>query len=119
MIEELRRLWFLVDASNINTRARYIRSAANVWADKLSRHLESDDWKLNPVFFAELDERFGRHSIERFASALNKLLPRYNVRWKDPTCETVDALQLSDSNWRKENNWCNPPRLLLPNLVQN
>jgi hypothetical protein len=98
--------------------ARYIGSAANVSADKLSRHFDNDDWRLDLVVFAELDARFGKHSIDCFASALNTLLPRYNAGWKDPTCEAVDALHLPDNDWRKENNWCNPPWPLLPNLVQ-
>jgi hypothetical protein len=66
----------------------------------------------------ELDARFGRHYIDRFASALNTLLPRYNVGWDDPTCEAAGALRLSDSVWRKENNGCNPPWPLLPNRFQ-
>jgi hypothetical protein len=79
MMEELQRLWCLLDTNNINFRARYNRSATNVWADKLSGHLDNDDFRLDPVLFAELDARFGRHSIDRFASALYTLLPRYNV----------------------------------------
>jgi hypothetical protein len=44
MMDELRKLWELIDTNNINIRARYIRSAANVWADKLSRETDRDDW---------------------------------------------------------------------------
>jgi hypothetical protein len=55
MIEELRRLCCLFDTNNINMRARYIRSAINVWADKLIRHLDSHERKLDPFIFAELD----------------------------------------------------------------
>jgi hypothetical protein len=47
IIEELRRLRCLIDPNNINLRASYIRSAANVWVDKFSRHLDSTDWKLD------------------------------------------------------------------------
>jgi hypothetical protein len=109
----------LLDTNNINLRARYITSAAKVWADKISRHLDSDDdWRLDPVIFVELHLRFGQHSIHRFASALKTLLPRYNAGWKDPTCEAVDALHLPDDEWCRENNRCNPPWPLLPNLVQ-
>jgi hypothetical protein len=43
MIEELRRMWCLLNMNNINLRARYILLAVSVWADKLCRHLESDD----------------------------------------------------------------------------
>jgi hypothetical protein len=79
MMDELRRLWCLLDTNIITFMTRYIRSAADVWADKLNRHLDSDDWRSDPVLFAELDMRFGKHSIDRFASALNTLLPRYNA----------------------------------------
>jgi hypothetical protein len=108
MMDELRRLWCILDTNNRNLRALYTRSAANVWADKLNRHLDNDDGGLNPALFAELDMRFGQHSIDRFASALNTLLPRYNAGWKDPTCEAVDALHLPDDDWRTEKHWCNP-----------
>eukprot|EP00873_Tetraselmis_striata_P014170 jgi/Tetstr1/434434/TSEL_023534.t1 len=118
MMAELRRLWCLMDSHGIHLRARYIRSAANIWADRLSRHLDSDDWQLDPLLFAELESRFGPHSIDRFASALNTLLPRYNAVWLDPTCEAVDALHLPDADWRRENNLCNAPWPLLPDLVQ-
>eukprot|EP00873_Tetraselmis_striata_P028116 jgi/Tetstr1/448380/TSEL_035661.t1 len=77
-----------------------------------------DDWQLDPLMFGELGSRFGPHSIDRFASALNTLLPRYNAAWLDPTCEAVDSLHLPDANWRRENNWCNAPWPMLPDLVQ-
>eukprot|EP00873_Tetraselmis_striata_P022713 jgi/Tetstr1/442977/TSEL_031037.t1 len=117
VMAELRRLWCLLDSHGIHLRARYIRSAANIWADCLSRHLDSDDWQLDHIMFAELESRFGPHSIDRFASALNTLLPRYNAAWLDPTCESVDSLHLPDADWRRENNWCNAPWPLLPDLV--
>jgi hypothetical protein len=55
---ELQKLWHLLDGNGINIRARFIRSAADVWADRLMRHLDIDDWQLNPVLFAELNSRF-------------------------------------------------------------
>jgi glycine/D-amino acid oxidase-like deaminating enzyme len=79
MMDELRRLWCVLDTNNITIWARYIKLAANVWADKLSRHLDSDDLKLDPVMSVELDMRFGQHLIDQSASALNTLLPRYNA----------------------------------------
>eukprot|EP00873_Tetraselmis_striata_P017702 jgi/Tetstr1/437966/TSEL_026596.t1 len=118
MMAELRRLWCLLDSHGIHLRARYIRSATNIRADSLSRHLDSDDWQLDPLLFAELESRFGPHSIDRFASARNTLVPRYNVAWLDPTCEAVDSLHLPDADWRRESNWCNAPWPLLPDLVQ-
>eukprot|EP00873_Tetraselmis_striata_P001965 jgi/Tetstr1/422229/TSEL_013081.t1 len=107
MMAELRRLSCLLDSHGIHLRARYIPSAANIWADHLSRHLDSGDWQLHPLLFAEPESRFGPHSIDRFASALNTLLPRYNAAWLDPTCEAVDSLHPPDADWRRrENNCC-------------
>eukprot|EP00873_Tetraselmis_striata_P027757 jgi/Tetstr1/448021/TSEL_035322.t1 len=80
--------------------------------------LHEDNQALDPLMFAELESRFGPHSIDRFASALNTLLPRYNAARLDPTCEAVDSLHLPDADWRRENNWCNAPWPLLPDLVQ-
>jgi hypothetical protein len=114
---ELRRLWYLLDTNNIHIMPKYIRSAANTWADKLSRHLESDDRQLDPSVFHEMDTQFGPHTIDRFASALNPLLPRYNANWLDPACEAVDSLHLADSSWREGSNWCNPPWPMLPDLA--
>jgi hypothetical protein len=98
MMEEKRRLWCLLDTININLRACYIRSAANVLADKLSRHLDNDDWRLDPVLFAELDARFGRRSI----SSLQRSTPYYRdttqdgetwraKRWTRSTYHTTDG----------------------------
>jgi hypothetical protein len=98
----------ILDTISITIMARYIKSAANVWADKLSGHLNSDDMRLDPVLFAKLDMRLGKHSTDHFASALNTRLPRCNEGRKGPTCETVDAL-LPDNVWRRDNNWCIPP----------
>jgi hypothetical protein len=74
--------------------------------------------QLDPSVFHDLDSQFGPHTIDRLASALNTLLPRYNANWLDPSCEAVDSLQLADTYWRAKNSWCNPPWPLLPDLAQ-
>jgi hypothetical protein len=78
-MDELRKLWELIDTNNISIRARYIRSAANVWADKLSRKTDRDDWQLNPRIFTYLDSSWGPHSIDMFATQGNSQLPRYHT----------------------------------------
>jgi hypothetical protein len=89
----------MLDINNIHIRPRYITSAANTWADKLTCHLESDDWQLEPSVIHDMDTQFGPHTIDRFASALNSLLPRYNANWLDPSYEAVDSLHLADTHW--------------------
>ena len=116
LMTELRKFWYVVDTNNISVRPRYIRSAANIWADRLSRELEDSDWQLHPKLFRHLDKRY-RHTIDRFASEVNTQLPRYNSRWLDPRTEGVDCLRLTDAAWRRENNWCHPPVELIDDLV--
>jgi hypothetical protein len=102
MMDELRKLRELTDTNNINIRARYIRSAANAWADKLSRETDMDDWQLNPRIFTYLDSMWGPHSIDRFATHGNWQLPRYNSRWRESTSGAVDCLHLPDNLWTSE-----------------
>jgi hypothetical protein len=84
MMTELRRMWYLLDSKDIHVRLRYIRSAANIWADTRSRELDTEDWQLNPRLFAYLQARWAPDSIDRFAYMLNTQLPRFNARWRDP-----------------------------------
>ena len=118
LMSELRKLWWLLDVNDIELRARYIRSAASLWADKLSRHRDGQgDWMFHPALFAELDASWGRHTVDRFATANNTQLARFNSLMAGPRAEAVDAMAQSDAAWRAEVNWCNPPWALLGRLA--
>jgi hypothetical protein len=117
MMCELHKLFLLIDSYDIKIRTQYIRSAANVWADNLSRVTDNSDWQLVPRKFKHFNKMWGPHTIDRFASYANKQLLRYNAKWRDGTTEAVDSLHLSDAEWRREQNWCNPPWELLDDLV--
>jgi hypothetical protein len=118
LMTELRKLWWILDTNDIALRARYIRSAANVWADKLSRDRDGQgDWMLDPELFGELSKLWGEHTIDRFATTNNSQLARFNALMEMPGCEAVDSMSLTDDVWRRERNWCNPPWALLPMLA--
>jgi hypothetical protein len=117
LMRELRKLWWLLDTLDITLRAKYIRRAANVWADKLSRERDRSDWQLNARIFRVLQRSWGACTVDRFASANNTLLPRFNSLLEDPRAEAVDAMSLSDAAWRAERNWCNPPWQLLGDVA--
>ena len=116
LMNELRKFWYILDTHNISIRPQYIQSAANIWADRLSREMDDSDWRLSPNLFRYFQRKY-LHTIDRFASGTNTHLPRYNSRWLDPGTEAVDCLRLSDATWRKENNWCHPPLELIDDLV--
>eukprot|EP00873_Tetraselmis_striata_P019611 jgi/Tetstr1/439875/TSEL_028283.t2 len=65
MMEELRKLWHLLDIHDISIRPRYIQNAANVWADRLNRELDDSDWQLNPQIFAYLQRLSRTARLER------------------------------------------------------
>ena len=50
----LRKLFLLIDEVDIKIRTTYIRSAANIWADGLSRVMDNSDWKLRSSNFGRL-----------------------------------------------------------------
>ena len=74
MMPELRKLFLLTDEHDIKIRTQYIRSAAIIWADKLSRETDTSDWQLARRVFNHLDETYHKHTIDRFASRKNKQL---------------------------------------------
>jgi Reverse transcriptase (RNA-dependent DNA polymerase) len=107
MMAELRRLWRQLDLHDITLSARYIRSGDNWWADSLSRDQDKGDWQLRRCWFERLDRMWGAHTVDRFATRANALLPRFNSAWWDSKSEGLDAF--AQSNWAQENNWCHPP----------
>eukprot|EP00873_Tetraselmis_striata_P040431 jgi/Tetstr1/460695/TSEL_000551.t1 len=80
LMTELRKLWFILDSNDISIRARYIKTTANIKADRLSREIAYDDWAFSLRFFNHLDNIWRRHTIDRFATMENARLPRHNSR---------------------------------------
>ncbi|KAK3266035.1 hypothetical protein CYMTET_25314 [Cymbomonas tetramitiformis] len=114
LMRRMRRLWILLDLNDIELQARYIRSEANEWADRLSRDRDLDDWRLNRRWFQWAEREWHQHTVDRFASELSAQLPRYYAQWHDPGCEGVDSLAFS---WLGEVNWVNPPWSLLDEVA--
>ena len=62
--------------------------------------------KLLKIFFHFVDQVWGPHTIDRFASVSNTKLSRFNSLFWYPESEAVDAFTQS---WRFENKWLVPP----------
>ena len=91
----------------------YVRSAENL-ADAPSRITGSDSWRLDPLKLADLIIALNLHTVDRFASADNCLLGRYNSLHADPHAEAEDCFS---QDWSAEVNWCHPPISCLDQLA--
>ncbi|KAK3264727.1 hypothetical protein CYMTET_26549 [Cymbomonas tetramitiformis] len=114
LMRRMRRLWILLDLNAIELQARYIRSEANEWADRLSQDRDLDDWRLNRRWIQWAEREWHQHTVDRFASELSAQLPRCYAQWHDPGCEGVDSLAFS---WIEEVNWVNQPWSLLDEVA--
>jgi hypothetical protein len=105
-----RSLLSLITNLNIELSAIHIPGLLNERADELSRLTDKSDWMLNRAIFTQLDNLWGPHTVDRFATDLNAQTTRFNSLRRCPGTEAVNAFS---QDWSKENNWINPPFSLL------
>ena len=113
-MEALRGLFWVVDSLQVKVLPVYVPSAENA-ADALSRLRDNEDWCLGRSYFQLIEQLWGPHTIDRFASHTSHLLPVYNSYYYDPCSSGVDAFAQGD--WGDHNNYANPPWSLIPELV--
>jgi len=104
---EVRRLHAVAQDFGVALEAEWIPTAENVWADKLSRAKESTNWQLDRTSFDALDFKYGPHTVDRFGTACNTLLPHYNSPVQDFRDLPADAF--SQQCRGRHSNWINPP----------
>ncbi|GIL50946.1 hypothetical protein Vafri_7022 [Volvox africanus] len=88
---ELKLLWELLQLHSITLQVEQVASADNI-VDAASRLIDRDDYSLDPGVFAMLEERYGPHDVDLFASHLNAHLPCFFSRFYCPGSSGVDAL---------------------------
>ena len=69
---------------------------------------------LNGWIFQLHESEMGSFTADRFASADNKKLKRFNSLFWNPGTERVNAFSVS---WGKENNWLVPPIFLISSTI--
>ena len=111
----LRRLWRIIDEAGITLTVRYIASEENSLADALSRGSPFDELTLRRPAFARLQRRWGPHTVDRYARAVNAQLPRFNTAFPAAASEGAPALA---QRWLGENNYVFPPVVELPRVAQ-
>jgi hypothetical protein len=102
--------------NNLQIQARWIPSEDNVAADYLSRKTNtSQDWKLSSTMFKWIQNRWGPHTIDLFATMENKLLKSYGSFHPQPGAFWQDSMSHS---WEHlKNPYANPPPCLLQKVL--
>lgn len=102
-------------ALGMELKAVHIPGVLNVISDELSRLKDKSDWVLRRRAFRRLQQRFGAHTIDRFATRANRRLPRFNSRLPEPDSEAQDAMV---QDWSKDNNYCCPPFAMISRVLR-
>lgn len=106
-------IYNLCHDAGIRFSAEWVRNL-NTRADYWSKVIDTDDWMLNPSHFRQLDDLWGPHTIDRFASHNSFQIARFCSRWWCPGTEVIDAFTV---DWGRENNWLVPPVFLIPRVI--
>jgi hypothetical protein len=109
-------IWAFALQHSIVLQVMHVPGISNVHADHLSRLAHRYEWQLNPGLFNQIDNMWGPHTVDRFASFATTQLPIYNSRFLDPMSSGVDAL--SQLDWGEHNNYVNAPFRLLNRVIQ-
>ena len=111
-----RQIWTIAIQNQISLQVKHIRGIHNLESDQLSRLPQKYEWTLHPDIFNYIDKKFGKHTIDRFASLNTFQVEKYNSRFLDPLSSGFNALEQND--WHQHNNYVNPPFRLLPDILR-
>jgi hypothetical protein len=109
------QIFWIMRGVGASLQVQWVPRSANSQADAITRWEDSDDLRLHPHLFAQLEAAWGPHTIDRFASHTNHLLPAFNSYMWCPATAGVDAFAQRD--WAAHNNWCHPPTNLVGHTV--
>ena len=104
----------LVFDHSIHLGVFWVGREYNKEADKISKTIDIDDWYTNQRSINILEQRWGKISIDRFASDINRKPKRFNSRYLCPETEGINAFSF---NWPNEANLLVPPTYLIPRAI--
>ena len=101
--------------NNTRIEIEWIPRSLNDKADYISKIVDYDDWGVTTEFFNMLNGKWGKHTIDRFASYSNKKVVRFNSKFWTPGSLGIDAFAF---DWHADNNWLVPPIYLVPRVLR-
>ena len=102
-------------AHDIDLCIEWIPRALNAQADFVSKIRDCDDWQISYEFFQLLDNMWGPHTVDCFASFYNAKTDRFFSRFWNPGTAAVDALFQS---WTGENCLLVPPVSIVTRVLE-
>ena len=87
----------------------------NKEADKIFRTIDFDDWYTTQRLINILEQRWGKISIDRFASDVNRKSKRFNSRYLCPETEGINTFSFG---WSDQANLLVPPTYLIPRAIK-
>jgi hypothetical protein len=114
LMRATRSLFRTLDLLTVSTTESWLSTTDNAAADRLSRAEDVGGLVLSPWLSRRLLAA-EPHSCDRFATAENALLARFNSAHAHPLSSGVDAF--SQADWAAGRSWCHPPIALLPRLA--
>ncbi len=88
----------------------------NQKADYLNKPSPTYEWQLHSSLFRLIENIFGPHIVDQFASMTTTQLPNYNSHFYDPHMSGVDAI--AQCNWANYNNFVNCPFRMIQKVLQ-
>ena len=98
----------------IKLEVQWIPLTELVKADYISRIIDIDDWQISADCFRSLEESWGVHSVDCFASYYNKKVENFFSRFWNPGCSGVDFFV---QNLEGENCLVVPPVSLIARAI--
>ena len=78
--------------NHITLQMEWLPRGQNQVADDISKIIDYDDWQITFDFFRFIEESWGKHDVDWFASYGNHKTERFYAKYYTPGCEGVDAL---------------------------
>ena len=85
--EVVRQIWLIsIEMGASLPPVEYVNTKDNDVADQESRELDQDDWAISDAAWALVEEAFGPHDWDRFASMENRRCKLYTAKRYQPEC---------------------------------
>ena len=109
------QIYNICKRNRITLHITWVPRGENKYADELSCLDDSDDWYVQPAWFQYITHKFQFYpNVDRFASANNTQVPRYNSKFYQALAENTDAFA---QDWSHARNWAVPPIYQITRLL--